>query len=242
MNDPDLLMQAALDGELDAAGQLAFERLLEGDLALTAKYDRLKALRQAIRSQLPRDTAPAKLRRRLEAATVSRPPRGFSRLALAASVALGVLLGGGGMYALMSGRAPGQTLAANHRRALLAGAPFDVALNDRHNLRPWFDARIAVSPPTPDLTKAGYPLEGGRIDILDRAAVPTMVYRIREHVVSVSALPLTDGAPGPADAGYHILSWRGAGFLYAAVSDADEAELARFAKAFQAAESTGSER
>ena len=52
--DPTLLLHAALDGELDAAGMIEIERRLAADPALAAEYARLVALRDAIRARAPR--------------------------------------------------------------------------------------------------------------------------------------------------------------------------------------------
>src|SRR5579863_3203560 len=64
-DDPTLLLNAALDGELDAAGALDVERRLAADPALAAEYARLAALRDAIRTRLPRERAPDALRARV---------------------------------------------------------------------------------------------------------------------------------------------------------------------------------
>ena len=55
--DKHLMLQAAVDGELDAAGMLAFERSLGEDEALAAEYRRLLALRQAFRGEAFRNLA-----------------------------------------------------------------------------------------------------------------------------------------------------------------------------------------
>jgi anti-sigma factor RsiW len=245
--DPRLIMHAALDGELDATGQIAFERTLDQDPALAADYARLLALRGVLRAHLPREMASAALRRRIQAQT--RPRRAFfirgDLLAMAASLLLGIFIGGGTMYWRAPNTASGEVeaLISDHRRALLAEAPYDVALNERHNLRPWFDARIAISPPVPDLSAAGFPLIGGRVDVIGGIPVPVMVYRIREHVVSVTAQsPPVTRAGTMRSGGYHVVSWRGSSFAFWAVSDADEKELDNFVHAFQAAESAGTEK
>ena len=238
--DPRLTMQAALDGELDAAGEIAFERQLADDPALAKEFQRLQALRRVLRENLAGEAAPAALRARV--AAMARPARGFSRreaLSLAASLALGVAIGGGAtLFALGERQAPGPTeaLVDAHRRALLAASPVDIASNDRHNVRPWFDAHIAVSPPAPDLAARGFPLVGGRVDVIEGAPAPTLVYRLNEHAVSVTALPAARAAtPGASPAGYHVLAWRGEDFSYWAVSDADEPRLQDFVRAFRAA-------
>ena len=70
--DRSLMLHAALDGELDAAGVIEMERALAADRNLAAEYARLEALRQAIRTQAPRERAPRPCARvssqRLEAA------------------------------------------------------------------------------------------------------------------------------------------------------------------------------
>ena len=64
--DPRLLVHAYVDGELDPAHALEMERQLASDPALAAERDRVEALRRAIREQLPRESAPVSLARRIE--------------------------------------------------------------------------------------------------------------------------------------------------------------------------------
>ncbi len=251
MSDVDsrLIMQAALDGELDAAGQISFERRLADDPVLAKDYERLAALRRTLRKNFPREPAPAALRSRI--AALNRPVapiradltrRGAMRMA--AALVIGIGIGGGSTYWAVSRQDTGviDALIAGHRRALLSEATVDVASNDRHNVRPWFDAHIAVSPPAPDLAARGYPLVGGRIDVVAGKPAPTLVYRVREHVVSVTALPTSaaPAAPAPVD-GFHALAWQGTGFTFWAVSDADLPSLESFADAFKSAETSGTE-
>jgi anti-sigma factor RsiW len=246
--DPRLIMQAALDGELDAAGQLAFENALAEDPALAKDYERLVTLQRTLRKSFPRAPAPAALRAGLSAAAGHAAARetGVSRrgaLGMAAALAIGVGVGAAANWAL-GRREPDlvDALIAGHRRALLAGAPVDIASNDRHNVRPWFDARIAISPPAPDLTSRGYPLVGGRVDVFGGAPAPTLVYKIREHLVSITALPGSAASMGEAPAGgFHALAWRGWGFTFWAVTDADPPSLEKFAEAFKATEGGGAE-
>jgi anti-sigma factor RsiW len=248
-SDPRLIMQAALDGELDAAGQMAFERSLADDLMLAKEYERLTTLRLALRTKIAPQPAPAALRARLNATSSpasanSNTPSFRRAAALAAAIVVGVAIGSSGTYLGLRENAPNvvDALVAGHRRALLAETPVDLASNDRHNVRPWFDARIALSPPAPDLTARGFPLVGGRIDIINGTPAPTLVYRLREHLVSVTALPVARTAKaGAAIGGYRMVAWGGADFAFYAVSDADLPELENFAEAFRAEETGGAE-
>ena len=73
VNERLLRLNAALDGELDAMGSLAFERELRDDPAIAAEYQRLTALRDAVRRHAPREAAPQALADRIAALTRGRP-------------------------------------------------------------------------------------------------------------------------------------------------------------------------
>jgi anti-sigma factor RsiW len=240
-SDPRLLVHAYVDGELDPAHALEVERQIAGDPALAAERERIEALRRAIAQQLPRESAPPGLARRIEAALGLRARRAAAPptwRALAASVAVAAFLGSGATWlALSPGPGDADMVVANHMRALIAPQPFDVGSSDRHTVKPWFNGRIPEAPRVVDLASEGFPLVGGRIDVVGRTPVPTLVYRHRQHLISLSALPLGRAAPMPPEqiAGYNIVSWTENGLAYWAVSDLAAADLNTFAKAFRAA-------
>jgi len=234
-DEADILRaQLALDGELDAEAQLAFERDLELRPELAAAFARLAGLGEAIREHQPREAAPERLRARIEQlAAPARPRRPWVGAALAAGLALFAALAG--FEAGRAGR-DDPTLAAlvsGHERAVLSGQPFDVASSDRHTVKPWLAARAPLGAFVPDLGADGFTLIGGRLEILDARPVPTVVYRRREHLISVAELPLSQAASGTAVVeGYHVARWRDAERAYVAISDLDAGELATFAERF----------
>jgi anti-sigma factor RsiW len=245
--DPRLLVHAYLDGELDPAHALEIEQQIADDPALAAERDRVAALRRVIRERLPREAVPPGLAGRIEAAAGlrrTRPPSHPSShpswRALAASVALAALVGSGATWFVLG---PGKNdgvadmVVASHMRALMAPQSTDVSSSDRHTVKPWFNGRIAEAPRVVDLAGEGFPLVGGRIDVIGRAPVPTLVYRHRQHLISLSAVPALGTMPTmPSQiAGYNIVSWTDNGVAYWAVSDVAAADLATFAKAFRAA-------
>jgi anti-sigma factor RsiW len=249
MSDPSLesilRANAALDGELDAANALEFERELARDPDLRALHARLGAARDAVRRSAPRESAPEALRERVlrlaegaEAPARRRMRFGSVPLALAASLALVAAIGALAWMFRGGGEDPElQALVAGYMRAQVSGQPFDVASSDRHTVKPWLASRVTLGAQVIDLAAAGYPLAGGRIDIVDHSPVPTLVYRRREHFISVSELPLRDARSWRgAVEGYHVESWADAERAYVAVSDIDAPDLADFAEAFRRAD------
>ena len=113
----------------------------------------------------------------------------------------------------------------------------DVASSETHTVKPWFNGRIPQAVRVVDLADAGFPLAGGRIDVIDREPEPTLVYHRRRHVISLTAT----AAPGRADTaprrdnidGYNIVTWTRRGVEYWAVSDLNAAELGEFANRFR---------
>ena len=249
-DDEELLLNAYLDGELDAAAVLSMDRRLSGDARLRANYERLSALKGAVAAGVPRETASQSLRNKIAliAATPVVPLRPAGRLfdwrQMAASVLVAGVLASGATTLLVqpaSDLSAMGSLVAEHRRALLAPSPVDIESTDRHTVKPWFDAKLALSPQVIDLTSAGYPLAGGRIEVAGGKLVPAMIYRRREHIISLVAVPRAagreeGGAPSHATAdGFTVLGWRGQDFDYYAVSDIEPGDLASFVSQWRAA-------
>lgn len=243
-----LLLNAYLDNELDAASVLDVERRVGSDATLKAELARLVELRNALSTHVSKERASDALRWRVAAIadtpkvgaapSLRAPPRSFDWRQMAAAAALAACFASAGTYLAIRQSAPGSEIAeivAGHQRALLATAPFDVASSDRHTVKPWFDGKLAVSPQIVDLTEAGFPLVGGRVDVVDGRPVPTIVYRRREHVISLTAIPqpgsMDDGGPTAHATrdGYSLLVWPGGDFKYSAISDLAGSELDEFA-------------
>lgn len=257
LNEDDaLLLNALVDGELDAAATMALERRLAAEPQLAAEHDRLKALQAAVQG-LERPAVSDDFRARIAglaspklrpiAAAAPAPRQGWPGREwrnIAASIILTAMIASGGTYALVGGQPlPGATLEASiadgHMRSLLAASPVDVVSSDQHTVKPWLDAKLGVSPPAVDLAAQGFTLVGGRVDVIDGRVAPSLVYRHNEHLISLVSLPSQAGGPAAADAvaldagGYHMVRWQGAGFSYWAVSDVEPAKLAEFVKLYR---------
>jgi anti-sigma factor RsiW len=252
----ELQMNAYCDGELDPPSAIEFERRLADDDSLKARYNRLLSLRRTVRS-LPQYDLPPGLRARIQSTLdanrpvqVGRPAqvgrlvqagrlrqRSWSFQALAAAAVFGAVISSSVMltierYNLHEDVA--REVVAGHIRSLLAPQPFDVASSDRHTVKPWFTSRLPESPQVPDLAAQGFVLVGGRVDVVGRDPVATIVYKHAKHTVSLTTLPPGQSVSDQAIAGYKLRSWSDPEFTYIAVSDLPSADLASFERAFSA--------
>lgn len=239
-SDKEMALQALADGELDALAAVALEEHLRTCADCRAALDTLERLRAALRDPALREPAPEQLRARVMA-QLPRPARarpqwhgwagGAAAGALAASLAL--------VLAVPQLTAPGLAgeLVDSHIRSLQGAHLIDVQTSDRHVVKPWFNGRVDYAPPVADLKAQGFPLVGGRLDVVEGRTVAVLVYRRRLHTINLFVRP----ASGLARAGsarhgsYALVHWVSGGLEYWAVSDVDPGDLAQFRKAFEAA-------
>jgi anti-sigma factor RsiW len=243
-----LLLHAYLDRELDAATVLALERRMTADARLKTEYERLEGLRAALAREVRKDVASDAFRKRIaQIASCGKPIRSlqeqrFDWRSIVTSGALAACLASVATFLVVAPRSTSldlQAIVAGHQRALLAAQLIDGAASDRHTVKPWFDGN-ALSPRVVDLAADGFPLVGGRVEIVGG----TLVYRRHEHLISVVCIPKSgsqDDGTAPerkTEAGYTVLTWRGADFVYSAVSDVAMHDLEEFVARFREAAKT----
>lgn len=215
-------------------------------------------LSRRLKAALPRHEAPpelaANIRANLAAGTNPRVDDGAGEDALesgrlrswpriAAILILVAIASSALMTLAMQWRAPGpgvtDQVLASHIRSLMPGHLTDVASTDEHNVKPWFNGRVNVSPPVPRLDSAGYPLVGGRLDYIEGRATAAVVYARRAHMINVFEW----AEPGSHDIvptvgmenGYHFIWERRDGLERWIVSDLNIAELEDFAQKYATA-------
>ena len=130
-----------------------------------------------------------------------------------------------------------EQVVARHVAALATPHLIDVASSDRHVVKPWLLGKIDFAPPVPDLSAQGFGLEGARLDQVDGQTAVALVYRLREHPVQLfvwrSAESRDAGVALVTVRGFSVATWSASGLHHAVVSDADAAEVARFARALR---------
>ena len=230
------ILHGYLDGELDAARASEFERHLESCPECLAALEAQETLRSALQRAQLYEVAPVALRHKIRASLpVARSVAFGSRwtsmrwVALAA-MALLVVFVGWRMIPSFNGENQYQAaeLIDAHLRSLQAGHLTDVTSTDQHTVKPWFDGKLDFAPPVRDFTNDGFPLQGGRLDVLRGRAVAALVYGRRKHIVNVFVWPSSEPEVAPragSKLGYQWMEWRKGGMEFCAVSDTSAADL-----------------
>jgi anti-sigma factor RsiW len=223
-----------LDGELDAVRAADFERHLETCAECLAALEAQEALRASLKQAQLRERAPAGFHKKvLKSLPKSALPGRFTLslswpwLAVAAAV---VLLACAGGWRVVAGRlqAPGQALLAAeivdaHVRSLQPGHLADVISTDQHTVKPWFNGKVDFAVPVRDFADEGFPLKGGRLEVIDGRTVAALIYGRRKHEVNLFVWPVNASGDAAARAsglrGYQLIRWRKGGMEYWLVSD-----------------------
>jgi anti-sigma factor RsiW len=239
------MVDAYVDGELSAGESAAFELALKACPDCRQRLERARTLSGLLRD-LPAQPAPDLLRARVDRELrkiAGRPRERIRWAAIAAGLIVAVGLGWlGGNLTGQGGRQTDEMIAG-YLRVAMAETPVEVASSDRHTVKPWFVGRIDYSPPVYDLTAQGFPLVGGRLDIVDGRKVAVLVYRRNQHRLALTIWPATTAGSSAPDVtvrdGFALAHWRHAGFELRAVSDIAPGEMGSFATALDKAVDAG---
>jgi anti-sigma factor RsiW len=246
------LVQAYADRQLDAAQALEVERHLTGCAECAAAYRNQRALSAAIGDPaLYHHAPPALLDRLAESLTAAqepvawpapaarthrRSPLLWRSLGLAASAAFLVVMTAAIATRFNQFSPEEQTLrevVAGHVRSLMVNHLADVASTDQHTVKPWFNGKLDFSPPVKDLASEGFPLIGGRMDVIDDRPVAALVYRRHAHYINLFIWPAARESSAEemtSRRGYNVIHWTQSGMTYWAVSDLNRGELDEFAR------------
>ena len=226
-----LLIQADLDGELEAAEAAVVAEHVAGCTRCRDVRQQLATLQTKLRAELPFHAAPPELRARLERRLRPRRPRAIlpfgAGFALAACLALLLVL----PRALVPSHPDLEgDVVADHIRALQPGHLLDVTSSDRHTVKPWFGGRLDYTPPVKDLAADGFPLTGARLDYLDGRPVAALVYRRAQHVIDLFVWPGSGPNTSGQRNGYNYVTWSDGEMSFWAISDLNSGELGEFAR------------
>ncbi len=229
------------DGELDAVRSAEFERHLENCPKCQASLEGIESLRIEIQqSNLYEHASPElryKVRKQISQETgKGRMTAGLSWKRWFLVPAFGTLATAAALITIMLFVLPYRkqsTLTAElvdaHVRSLQPGHLFDVQSTDQHTVKPWFDGKIDFIPPVTDYSAQGFPLVGGRLDVIDGHNVAALVYGRRKHFINIFIWPNREKESVTESAGsrqgYNWLAWQSSDMQFYLVSDAALVDL-----------------
>jgi anti-sigma factor RsiW len=123
-----------------------------------------------------------------------------------------------------------------HVAALASPNPVDVVSSDRHTVKPWFQGKIPFSFNLPELQGADFTLVGGRVSYLAQSPGAHLIYRLRQHEISVFIFQdrgeeTAVSASGPVSTmSFTVESWTKNGLRYFVVGDVGAQDIERLSK------------
>jgi anti-sigma factor RsiW len=244
-NRATTVLHGYFDSELDALGAAEFEGHFEQCFDCINALEALESLRTSINIAQLYEKAPAPFRKKVLARLSSARPvvifparTPWRWLAVAAAFLLVAYSGWrvipvhrGGNYETVLA----EEIVDAHLRSLQPGHLTDVVSTDQHTVKPWFDGKLDFSPPVQDFADQGFPLQGGRIDVVHGRSVAALVYARRKHFVNVFVWPTDEKDAAPrsgSQQGYQWIDWRKGGMEFCAVSDAAPSALEQLQRLF----------
>jgi anti-sigma factor RsiW len=232
------------DGELDAVRAAEFERHLDNCTHCRVSLEQLESLQGRFRQNKLYEHASAHLRDRIrkDLAFTAGDGDDLARSALRRwflMPAFGVLAVAAAFWValfLIQPHTQSARIAAEvidlHVRSLQPGHLTDVQSTDQHTVKPWFDGKLDFVPPVTDYSKQGFPLVGGRLDVVDGHSVAALVYSRRKHFINLFVWPaqsterLFDNSGSRQ--GYNWTMWRSSDMQFCLTSDVSAADLHEF--------------
>jgi anti-sigma factor RsiW len=252
--ESDILLNALIDGELDAGHAHDVEKHVAACSACTEKLAKFSEVHDAVSVADLKETAPAHLRSRIEKALPLPSSRVIAQRKVfqasrrtffggfAVGTALSVALAASLVLTVVrtdQEQTIASEVASAHIRSLQAGHLIDVETSDQHTVKPWFNGKLDVAPPVIDLTAQGFRLLGGRLDYIDGESVASVVYQRRKHIINLFVAQRLGaslaGTRIEAIQGYNVQHWSEAGLDFWAVSDIAPDELNEFGQMIAAA-------
>ena len=122
-------------------------------------------------------------------------------------------------------------LADLHVATLASANPVDVVSSDRHTVKPWFQGKIPFTFNLPELAGTPFVLVGARISYLNQAPGAELIFRVRQHQISVFIFQ--DRAVGTVlakeragtELSFNVQSWSRNGLRYFVIGDASADDL-----------------
>jgi len=129
-----------------------------------------------------------------------------------------------------------------HVSTLASPNPVDVVSSDRHTVKPWFEGKIPFTFNLPELQNSPFVLVGGRVVYLHQSPGAELVFRVRQHQISVFLFQeqglreLRGHEAVRTDLSFEVRTWRHHGLRYIVIGDASAQDLDTLSKLLEASD------
>jgi anti-sigma factor RsiW len=233
-------LDAYVDGELPPADERSVREHLRGCASCAADSVELLQAKRAVQAAASERFLPdASFRARIQKtfAVPRNPRRNFNWLPALAAVAAGLLVVAALSFTYNRNRLRDRQLMSEladlYVATLASSNPVDVVSSDRHTVKPWFQGKIPFTFNLPELAGSPFILVGARISYLNQAPGAELIFRVRQHQISVFIFQ--DRAVGTVlakemartELSFNVQSWSRNGLRYFVIGDASADDLDR---------------
>jgi anti-sigma factor RsiW len=237
-----------LDGELSTDEARAVDEHLRGCPTCAAEALRRVQQKRTVQAAGQRFTPDPAFRARMQkkfAAPVLSPTKGRWLPAFVTATAAALLIASAFIWTVQRGRSAQRQLISElvdqHVATLASSSPVDVISSDRHTVKPWFQGKIPFTFNLPELKDSPFVLIGGRVTYLDQSPGAELIFRVRQHQISVFIFQergLSDARVHEALSralSFEVRSWEQNGLRYFMVGDASPQDLDKLNELLKAA-------
>jgi anti-sigma factor RsiW len=229
-------LDAYVDGELTATDELRLrEHLLTCAACAAESLSRVQEKHMVRVAAAARFAPDAAFRARVQK-SLARRPSILGRVWVPALVSVVILIAAASLLFVNSRRRGAEQallseLVDVHVATIGSVNPVDVISSDRHTVKPWFAGKIPFTFNLPELQATPFTLVGGRVSYLRQSPGAELIFRVRQHEISVFIFQEKD-LSGASEAhlirnaqSFNVRSWSRDGLVYFAVSDVNGADL-----------------
>jgi anti-sigma factor RsiW len=121
-------------------------------------------------------------------------------------------------------------LVDQHVAILASANPVDVVSTDRHTVKPWFAGKIPFTFNLPELQGSPFVLVGGRVSYLSQSPGAELIFRVRQHQISVFIFQDQPGSSRTNESvrtalSFQVRTWSLNGLQYFVIGDASPQDL-----------------
>lgn len=239
-------LDAYLDGELADREAREVSEHLRGCPGCAAESLSRVQQKRAVQAAGLKFTADPAFRARIQQSIAPRRTPRLSRFWLPVLATAMVLVIAGAISLTLSRQRRGEQqllseLTDLHVATLASANPVDVVSTDRHTVKPWFAGKIPFTFNLPELQDSPFALLGGKVAYLKQSPGAELIFRVRQHQISVfifqdrdlGDMHLDDSAKSALS--FTVRTWSQNGLRYFAVSDVSSQDLDKLSELLKAA-------